>query len=111
MMLRIVVDFGLLWLSPTDITAVLGIEEQKAGATHSGNDAPYLRSPRRLADAAADPLQTFQEVMDGIRIYFDRALGTILLYRYERPQVPALRRIYWPLTHPCVLLNMISTTK
>ena len=25
--------------------------------------------------------------MDGIKIYFDRALGTILLYRYERPQV------------------------
>jgi hypothetical protein len=26
-------------------------------------------------------MQAYEEVMDGIRIYFNRALGTILLYR------------------------------
>lgn len=29
---------------------------------------------------------TIQEVLDGLKLYFDHALGTILLYRYERQQ-------------------------
>jgi len=34
----------------------------------------------------------FNEVIEGIRIYFDKALGTLLLYRFERPQYSDLTK-------------------
>lgn len=34
----------------------------------------------------------FNEVIEGIRIYFDKALGTLLLYRFERPQYSDLAK-------------------
>jgi mortality factor 4-like protein 1 len=39
-------------------------------------------------------IQTVQEVMEGIKVYFDRALGTILLYRFERKQFDDIRAKY-----------------
>ena len=32
--------------------------------------------------------------MEGIKVYFDRALGTILLYRFERKQYDDIRAKY-----------------
>lgn len=32
------------------------------------------------------------EVFDGIRIYFNKALGTMLLYRFERNQYADIKR-------------------
>jgi len=34
----------------------------------------------------AGPEIYFDEVIEGVRLYFDKALGTILLYRFERVQ-------------------------
>jgi hypothetical protein len=34
------------------------------------------------------------EVLEGLRLYFDRALGTILLYRFERQQYADVRDRY-----------------
>lgn len=36
----------------------------------------------------------FDEVMSGIKLYFDRALGNILLYRFERQQYLAIKKKY-----------------
>lgn len=33
-----------------------------------------------------------EEVFDGLRIYFNKALGTMLLYRFERNQYADIRR-------------------
>ena len=33
-----------------------------------------------------DRQRAVKEVVDGIKVYFDRALGVTLLYRFERPQ-------------------------
>ena len=42
-----------------------------------------------------DPLLIIQSVIEGYQAYFDRALGAILLYRFERPQYAEVRKNYW----------------
>ena len=45
--------------------------------------------PKRAGTAEAD---IFEEVISGIKQYFDRCLGNILLYRFERQQYVDIRR-------------------
>jgi len=45
--------------------------------------------PKRPGSAEAD---IFEEVISGIKVYFDRCLGNILLYRFERQQYVDVRR-------------------
>lgn len=40
--------------------------------------------------------ETFEELMSGLQIYFDKCLGTILLYRFERQQYAEIRREHGP---------------
>jgi len=47
--------------------------------------------PKRPGSAEAD---IFEEVISGIQVYFDRCLGNILLYRFERQQYVDIRRQY-----------------
>ena len=44
-----------------------------------------------------------QTVISGLQIYFDRALGTNLLYRFERAQYAQVRHDYW--TGPKVIVG------
>lgn len=44
-----------------------------------------------------------QTVVSGLQIYFDRALGTNLLYRFERAQYAQVRHDYW--TGPKVVVG------
>ena len=43
-----------------------------------------------------------QTVVDGLQTYFDRALGTCLLYRFERIQYATVRREYYTGRHVIV---------
>ena len=45
--------------------------------------------PKGPGSAEAD---IFEEVISGIKVYFDRCLGNILLYRFERQQYIDVRR-------------------
>ncbi|KAG4304926.1 hypothetical protein PORY_001601 [Pneumocystis oryctolagi] len=46
---------------------------------------------KRFSNADAD---IFEEVISGIKLYFDRCLGNILLYRFERQQYSDIRKTY-----------------
>ncbi|KAJ2759329.1 Esa1p-associated factor, partial [Coemansia sp. BCRC 34490] len=51
-------------------------------------DKDKRRSGKRDDDEVVD------EIVDGLRIYFDKALGNILLYRFERYQYKQMREKY-----------------
>jgi len=51
----------------------------------------YVESKRRKAPTQ---VANFQEVCDGVKLYFDRALGTILLYHHEREQYDEARQAH-----------------
>ena len=54
-----------------------------------------VRAPRRCgAEARASGNEEGQEIILGVRLYFDRALGKMLLYRFERQQYATLLRRY-----------------
>lgn len=58
---------------------------------------PIILSPLIMYSAARslkDPQLLLPTVIAGLQVYFDKALGTSLLYRFERPQYAALRRQY-----------------
>ena len=38
--------------------------------------------------------EIFDEIINGIRLYFDRGLGNILLYRNERSQYQSIKKKY-----------------
>jgi len=60
---------------------------------------PLPRSPSasEILDNFAKTTQgekEFEEVVDGIRLYFDKCLGTLLLYRFERHQYVEIVKQY-----------------
>ncbi len=46
-----------------------------------------------------EPEVLVRTVVNGIQIYFDRSLGSQLLYRFERPQYAAIREKYFTGQH------------
>ncbi|KAG2018666.1 hypothetical protein CC2G_008078 [Coprinopsis cinerea AmutBmut pab1-1] len=42
-----------------------------------------------------DPSLLLSTVISGIQVYFDKSLGSNLLYRFERPQYSEIRKKYW----------------
>ncbi len=38
--------------------------------------------------------EVLEEILSGLKLYFDRSLGTILLYRYERQQYLTIKKTY-----------------
>ncbi|KAF8970982.1 MRG-domain-containing protein [Flammula alnicola] len=50
-----------------------------------------------------EPALVIQTVVDGLQCYFDRALGSNLLYRFERAQYAQVRKQYW--TGPQVIVG------
>lgn len=50
-----------------------------------------------------EPTIVIQTVVEGLQIYFDKALGSNLLYRFERVQYAHIRREYW--TGPKVIIG------
>ena len=56
-----------------------------------------------LFNSLKEPALMIQTVISGLQIYFDRALGTNLLYRFERGQYAQVRHDYW--TGPKVIVG------
>lgn len=50
-----------------------------------------------------DPQVVLPTIVSGLKVYFDKALGSNLLYRFERPQYAEMRKRY--VTGPTVKLN------
>ena len=57
----------------------------------------YVASVKASADGvtAVDALEMdiLAETVEGIRVYFDRALGVMLLYHFERPQYGEILKV------------------
>lgn len=56
--------------------------------------AAFLEQKKEKSGTSALQLRRFQELMEGIRMYFDKALPLILLYRHEREQYEAMKAQY-----------------
>ena len=72
--------------------------------------SPFNLSPKKALDltfiiiiSLKEPALMIQTVISGLQIYFDRALGTNLLYRFERAQYAQVRHDYW--TGPKVIVG------
>jgi len=76
---------------PRSPTVVEILEEYKQ---HVLND-----SPQNLRD----PQVVLPTIVSGLQVYFDKALGSNLLYRFERPQYAEIRKRY--VTGPTVQVN------
>ena len=50
-----------------------------------------------------DPQVVLPTIVSGLQVYFDKALGSNLLYRFERPQYAEMRKRY--VTGPTVQVN------
>ena len=50
-----------------------------------------------------DPQVVLPTIVSGLQVYFDKALGSNLLYRFERPQYAEVRKRY--VTGPTVQVN------
>jgi mortality factor 4-like protein 1 len=50
-----------------------------------------------------DPQVVLPTIVSGLQVYFDKALGSNLLYRFERPQYAEIRKRY--VTGPTVQVN------
>lgn len=71
-------------------------EHQLVTLPRSPNVVDILReyrdaNPKRPGSAEAD---IFDEVLSGIKLYFDRSLGNILLYRFERQQYLEVKKTH-----------------
>ncbi|KAH6902543.1 MRG-domain-containing protein [Coprinopsis sp. MPI-PUGE-AT-0042] len=70
---------------PTKITVLEILEGFSKYIMEMDPKPAHLREPEKLIDTITSGLQT----------YFDKSLGTNLLYRFERPQYAQIRKQYW----------------
>ena len=56
-----------------------------------------------LHTSLRDPQVVLPTIVSGLKVYFDKALGSNLLYRFERPQYAEIRKRY--VTGPTVQVN------
>ena len=56
-----------------------------------------------LRTSLRDPQVVLPTIVSGLKVYFDKALGSNLLYRFERPQYADIRKRY--VTGPTVQVN------
>lgn len=71
-------------------------EESPASATtnSNSNSSTSTTTATPVISTTGPEGEIFDEVMSGIKLYFDRALGNILLYRFERQQYLAIKKKY-----------------
>lgn len=77
---------------PREITVVDMLKSYRDAAMLAKKEgSPSATATNPTSSSEAD---IFDEVMSGIKLYFDRALGNILLYRFERQQYLAIKKKY-----------------
>jgi mortality factor 4-like protein 1 len=60
----------------------------------NNNDSSTTSKNKTISIFSGSEAEIFDEVINGIRLYFDRGLGNILLYRNERSQYQSIKKKY-----------------
>ncbi|KAF3197108.1 Esa1p-associated factor, variant 2 [Orbilia oligospora] len=72
---------GTLVKLPRDITVTMFLND-------------YFESTEPSYPAGSQQRQSYEEIIQGLRAYFDKCLGTMLLYRFERDQYNEIKKDY-----------------
>ncbi|KJA22704.1 hypothetical protein HYPSUDRAFT_87295 [Hypholoma sublateritium FD-334 SS-4] len=89
------------WEAVTKNNQLVTLPRQPNVVEVLGQFAEYVRTTK--PPHLKEPALVIQTVVDGLQCYFDRALGSNLLYRFERAQYAHVRRQYW--TGPKVIVG------
>ncbi len=71
--------------------------------SHSSDSRAVSSETDILHTSLRDPQVVLPTIVSGLKVYFDKALGSNLLYRFERPQYAEMRKRY--VTGPTVQVN------
>ena len=82
---------------------ILDSPPPKYGVSHLSIYLVYSSQRLLVHPSLRDPQVVLPTIVSGLQVYFDKALGSNLLYRFERPQYAEMRKRY--VTGPTVQVN------
>jgi MRG len=90
------------WRNSSNIFITIPIK-QSTVFSHPSDSLAVSSENDLLHTSLRDPQVVLPTIVSGLKVYFDKALGSNLLYRFERPQYAEMRKRF--VTGPTVQVN------